>query len=320
MMLGGVFGAMLAALVSRQIVRVLVARARHAERQARANERMAEIGAMTGGLTHEIKNPLSTIGLNAQLIAEGVGEIPLDQPCEPEAKARLQRRVDGLGREVDRLRDILSDFLSYAGEVRVSQVPIDVCQLLGEFADFYSPQAMRQRVQLRIDTPSEPLMASIDSKLIKQAVLNLVLNAVQAIGPEPVEGSTRPREVILRANQLVPKGLGASKLGALKGGRAGRVAVGLLDVDRAAVQSQLQKPEQDWIELHVIDTGPGIDQERAARIFQPYYTTKAGGSGLGLAITRRIIEAHGGRIELLSQPGQGSDFVLHLPAYERVDS
>ncbi|MFG0259084.1 MAG: ATP-binding protein, partial [Phycisphaerales bacterium JB041] len=66
--------------------------------------------------------------------------------------------------------------------------------------------------------------------------------------------------------------------------------------------------------LHVIDTGPGIDDAAAARIFDPYFTTKSGGTGLGLPTARRIIEAHGGRIELHSEPGRGTDLRLTLPA------
>lgn len=68
------------------------------------------------------------------------------------------------------------------------------------------------------------------------------------------------------------------------------------------------------VKIHVIDTGPDIPSEKLDKIFQPYYTTKAGGSGLGLAITRRIVEAHDGRIEVVSQMGQGTDFVITLRA------
>src|SRR5687767_16019299 len=78
-------------------------RARQAERRARDAERLAELGSMTGGLAHEIKNPLSTIGLNAQLLSEAISEsdLPADQ------RDRLLRRIDALSREVERLRGIL---------------------------------------------------------------------------------------------------------------------------------------------------------------------------------------------------------------------
>lgn len=285
MSIGIALGAAASALVSRHVVRVLVRRARAAERQARANERMAEIGAMTSGLTHEIKNPLSTIGLNAQLLAEGLGDIPTDQPCEPEMRARLVRRVDGLRREVERLRGILQDFLSYAGEVRVTPAPADVAQLVGELADFFAPQAAQQRVQLRVDTPSEPLMARVDAPMLKQAMLNLMLNALQAFGP-PDASSAKPRELILRVRRI--------------------------DAETPKARAAPSPSRNGEIALHVIDTGPGIPSEKLDKIFQPYYTTKAGGSGLGLAITRRIVEAHDGRIEVVSQMGQGTDFVITL--------
>jgi signal transduction histidine kinase len=65
--------------------------------------------------------------------------------------------------------------------------------------------------------------------------------------------------------------------------------------------------------IHVIDTGPGIDPEQVRAIFRPYVSTRSGGTGLGLPTTRRIIQEHGGRLEVVSEPGRGSDFVVHLP-------
>src|SRR5689334_1886159 len=114
-------GVLVTALAARLLVRRHVARLRAAERRARANERLAEIGAMTGGLAHEIKNPLSTIGLNAQLLAEGIDELSIDS----DAKGRLSRRVSALRREADRLRGVLTDFLQYAGQMRIDPHPAD---------------------------------------------------------------------------------------------------------------------------------------------------------------------------------------------------
>jgi len=67
------------------------------------------------------------------------------------------------------------------------------------------------------------------------------------------------------------------------------------------------------IELSFSDSGPGIDADKMERIFEPFYTSKEGGTGLGMAITRKIIEGHGGRIEVMSEPGAGADFRIHLP-------
>ena len=86
-------------------------RAREAEGEARHNQRLAELGAMTGGLAHEIKNPLSTVGLNAQLLQEDLAQLSIAE----EERDRLIRRVETLHREVDRLRGILTDFLEFAG-------------------------------------------------------------------------------------------------------------------------------------------------------------------------------------------------------------
>ncbi|MFN7021356.1 MAG: histidine kinase dimerization/phospho-acceptor domain-containing protein, partial [Phycisphaerales bacterium] len=101
-------------------------RTRVAERRARAAERMAEIGAMTGGLAHEIKNPLSTIGLNAQLLQESIRDVEMAE----DERSRLLSRTGALRRETERLAGILSDFLEFAGEVRLERRVTDVRSLV----------------------------------------------------------------------------------------------------------------------------------------------------------------------------------------------
>ena len=68
-----------------------------------------------------------------------------------------------------------------------------------------------------------------------------------------------------------------------------------------------------WLAIVVEDTGAGIPPEARRRIFEPFFTTKARGTGLGLAVARRVIEEHGGTIEVTSQPGQGTTFTIRLP-------
>ncbi|MFK7883019.1 MAG: PAS domain-containing sensor histidine kinase [Phycisphaerales bacterium] len=201
---GLLLGAGIGVVASRVIVRRAVARVRVAERRARSAERMAEIGSMTGGLAHEIKNPLSTIGLNAQLLQEAIADLGL-----PEQDAgRLGRRIGSLRQETERLRGILSDFLEYAGELRLSFAQTDIGVLLDELGDFFDPQARASGVRLRIEPPHEQILARIDSANTKQALLNLMLNAVSVM--ETHEGGTR--DLILRAERCDDHGVDSARI------------------------------------------------------------------------------------------------------------
>ena len=263
-------GAGVAAVAARYAVKRSLAKVRSAERRARSAERLAEVGSMTAGLAHEIKNPLSTIGLNAQLLAEGIEDIP---NADEDHKGRLLRRLGSLRREVERLRGILTDFLSYAGELRLERKLDDLRRIIEELVDFYMPLAQQQGVLLRCDFPTPTLTADVDAAHLKQAILNLMLNATQAMSA----AASPSKELILRLELAIDA-----------------------DKQRTAI-------------IHVIDTGPGISAEVRERLFRPYFTTKASGTGLGLATTRRIVEAHGGRIELDTEVGKGSDFRIILP-------
>lgn len=250
-------------------------RARAAESRAQAAQHLAEIGAMTGGLAHEIKNPLSTIGLNAQLLSESVRELAIDDL----EKGRLVRRLETLRREVERLRDTLADFLKFAGQVRVDLKPTDLNAVVEELVDFYTPQARHKGVSLRADLSREPLRVMLDASHFKQALLNLMLNATQAMTPPGDDATVTAKELILRTN--LGKG-----------------------------------PNGPTCELHVIDTGPGIAPDMLPQIFTPYFTTKSGGSGLGLPTTRRLIEAHDGLLTVHTELGKGTDFAIILPRAE----
>ncbi len=274
--LGFALGVMVMMPITRFLLRRAEHRTRQAERRARNAERLAELGSLTGGLAHEIKNPLSTIGLNAQLLAEGISESQL--PAD--SRERLLRRVTSLRREADRLRDILTDFLQFAGRVKLDPAQCNLASIVEELTDFFHPQCERARVIMRVQMPEDTIELSLDEGLFKQALLNLLLNAVQAMtgGDESATVDPRPRgELILR-------------------------------VERDEAEAR----------IHVIDTGPGIADERLEEIFRPYVSSRKGGSGLGLPTARRIIEEHGGRLEVRSVPGTGSDFVIHLPLHQTL--
>lgn len=195
--LGGVVVGVMAAAGAKRRIADQIERARRAEREARDVERLAELGSMTAGLAHEIKNPLSTIGLNAQLLRECVDDLPRDRPADDADRATLARRVDGLSREAERLGGILSDFLEYAGELHLEPTPADLNTLAEELGDFFLPQAEQSGVRLRVERSPIPASVRIDEPHLKQGVLNLLLNATQAMSG-PNHPASRRKELILR--------------------------------------------------------------------------------------------------------------------------
>jgi signal transduction histidine kinase len=271
-------GALGASVVAWALLREHARRIRSAERRARRAERMAEIGAMTGGLAHEIKNPLSTIGLNAQLMVEGIQELDIAESD----RSRLLSRTKALQRETERLRGILQDFLDFAGQVHLDRRRMDVNQIVAELADFYAPEAERHGVTIKTELAPGKIEASVDGRAVKQALLNLMINATQAMGGGSGDGAGAER-------------------------RAGTLTL------RSSVESDPDVEGGRVVVIHVADTGPGIPARALAEMFKPYFTTKSGGSGLGLPTSRRLIEEHGGRITVESEEGKGADFAVVLP-------
>ncbi|MCX5651942.1 MAG: ATP-binding protein [Planctomycetota bacterium] len=280
---GVLIGSAAALLATYLALRRRVVRLRAAEERAQRQERLAELGALTGGLAHEIKNPLSTIGLNVQLASEAI----VDSSLPDDDKATLVRRVETVEREATRLANILNDFLRFAGRIKLAPVEADLREVVEELVDFYRPQCDQHKVVLRADLPAAPVVARVDPALVKQALLNLLINATQVMAAQDAPS----RELMIR----------------------------LMPAAQPAAKGQREITPRE-IAIHVIDTGPGIPAEKHAEIFRPYVTGRKGGSGLGLAVTRRIVEEHGGRIDLFSEPGKGSDFMVRLPIEGPADS
>jgi len=153
-------------------------RLRHAARlieRARAKQHLQELGRLTGGLAHEIKNPLSAIKLNLNLLAEEFSR------ADDDVHRRNARRLRRLQDQVQQLHDILDEFLKYAGGGQFAPADIDLRQTVDELIDFFRPQAENARVVLRGAVPPDPVAVRADVGLLKQAILNLMINATQAM-------------------------------------------------------------------------------------------------------------------------------------------
>jgi signal transduction histidine kinase len=149
--------------------------AKRLQQRSRGSAHLAELGRLAGGLAHEIKNPLSTININLKLLSEDLSA------HKDELHQRWLRRLASVQDETRRLKDILDDFLRYAGRYELSLADVDLRDVVREVAEFFAPQAAAARAVMRTSLPDREVRCRVDANLIKQALLNLMINAVQAM-------------------------------------------------------------------------------------------------------------------------------------------
>jgi len=253
---------------------------------------VAELAALVGGLAHEIRNPLSTIRLNMELLAEDFPEPSGDESgrsaSEKHRDRRARAKIELVRQECDRLEKLLGDFLDFARQEQLTLEPGSLNVEISQLLDFFAPRADEAGVEvLRYLDPQLPAVM-LDRDSFRSAVLNLLLNSVQAMQA---------------ANESA--------------GGGNSVAGGSASAGQLVVRT---RPSGRGVLLELIDTGPGMDEETLAKAFTAFFTTKQGGSGLGLPTTRKIVEAHGGSIDVESAPGRGTKIAIWLPVPARLAS
>ncbi len=226
-------------------------------------EQYTEIARLAGGLAHEIKNPLSTIRLNMELLEEDLEEVDTPQG------RRALKKVGLVQKECRRLEELLNDFLNFARAHRLELQPSDVNREIKDVLDFFRPKAEASNIEIVEYLASNLPTVSLDRRSFHRAMLNLVINAQQAM-PE--------------GGQLVVR----------------------------------TRPIGSDVAIDLIDTGRGMDANTVEHLFETFYSTKRGGSGLGLPTTRKIIDAHGGRMTVQSEPNCGTQFTITLPSLPRL--
>ena len=169
---------------------------------------LEELGRLTGELAHEIKNPLSTIKINLKLTAE-----ELQAPAEGSSQRAL-RKIAVIRKEADRLEQILDDFLRYADRGDLQLEEIDLNALITDMIDFYSPQARTHNVTIRHGLCPDPLICKIDIDMLRQAILNLFINAQQAMdsGGELIIRTSRDKSLAVLEISDTGSGIPADRL------------------------------------------------------------------------------------------------------------
>lgn len=147
----------------------------------RQQNRLADLTKLTGELAHELKNPLSSIKVNLKLIAEELESLGSGEQRPDRDYARARRKLTVIQQETDRLERILDGFLKYIGRPEVKPTQVDLNEMVGDMVDFYMPQAQSHGVTIRHHLSPKPLVCGADSAMLKQVMLNLFINAQQAM-------------------------------------------------------------------------------------------------------------------------------------------
>jgi nitrogen fixation/metabolism regulation signal transduction histidine kinase len=228
-------------------------------------------GEVARRLAHEIKNPLTPIQLSAERLA-----MKLTHKLEPADAQLLERATTTIVNQVTSLKHMVDDFKEYARKPTSAMLPIDLNELVDEVLTLYgwdpdeaSPADVNMPWHLEVSlAPNLPLIEG-DSTQLRQVIHNLLANARDALADMPEAGA------MMVATQV------------------------------AEAQPQDGPPQQS-VRLTVMDSGPGFPAHVLQRVFEPYVTTKAQGTGLGLAIVRKIVEEHGGRIDVSNRRDGGA--------------
>ncbi len=210
------------------------------ERRLSASEKLAAMGKLSAMIAHEIRNPLNSILMGLQYMAE-MGEL------SPEVLQTIRQ-------EAERLTELTGELLSYTKGFEIHPEPVSVRQLLEELKLKLLPRAQIQNIDFQVETVPD-IVLHLDRRWVLRALENVIRNAFEAIGKDGhvwLRVEERPQEVVFL----------------------------------------------------IEDDGPGIPQKDQEHLFEPFFTTKDSGFGLGLYLVRKVVEAHGGRVEVDSRKGR----------------
>jgi PAS domain S-box-containing protein len=253
------------------------------EEQWRRRDRLASLGELSAGVAHEIRNPLTGIATSAQILRRRL-----------ESGDTRAQFVDLILEESARLERIVEGLLQFARPAAPQLQRQSILPALDKALTLVHELAVRQDVLLHVERAAEVPPIFVDHDQLLQVVLNVLMNALQALakGGE-IRVSLKP----------------ARKRAAT------RSAIGRRANDRLEPPGEM--PLLDVVEIRVQDNGPGLPAADLARVFDPFYTTRAQGTGLGLSICQSIIREHGGTITIESVVGQGTAVIIDLPVEKR---
>ena len=252
------------------------------QEQVELKRRLTALGEMSAGIAHEFRNYMGSVMGFAKLLSKKL----------PPSAAGLdtgQEMIASIMRELSEMNKLIEQLLSFGrqGELRLQPVALE--PLIRRLLDPWTAPAAGVKPRLEISIPSDLPDIRMDEVLMRQAIGNLLQNAMDAMS----QGGTLQIQATLpgRDDSTCP-GIIAAGVGTGAGGHPGELL------------------------LEIRDTGAGIPRDKLDKIFLPFFTTKEKGTGMGLALVHKIVLSHGGRVEVDSQEGRGTTFRIFLPLTE----
>ncbi len=248
-----------------------VTETRKIEEQMRAQERLAAVGQLAGGIAHDFNNILTTIILYAQMFRRK--EYP------PE---RLERGLTTIYQQAQRATDLVRRILDFARSSWIEFEPVDLQAFIQEQAEILK-RTIPENIQLRVEVEPGQYAVAADVTRLQQILINLVVNARDAM---PTGGDLY-------------------------------IALSRLTIGPAETPPVAEMAAGEWVCLTVADSGTGMTSEVQDHLFEPFFTTKpeGQGTGLGLAQVYGLVRQHGGQIDVESELNQGTTFRVYLPLH-----
>lgn len=248
---------------------------RRLESRVKVTEKMATIGELAAGIAHEIRNPLAAMKGFTEILRKKVSE-----------NASTKELVADIATEIEILNKIVTNFLVFAKPTAMDAHEAEVSEVVHGLLPLVQKEAETKEIKIEFKVHQDAFL-KLDSEQLRRALLNILLNAIQAAPPKSI--------ILIEQARYSRKGMVAW-------------------LKRFEFSPFfLNETVTDWVCLSVRDQGPGFSPENLKKIFTPFFTTKTEGFGLGLSITKKILEAHGGDVGAANQPGGGALFVMLLP-------
>ncbi|HVN22477.1 MAG TPA: ATP-binding protein [Syntrophorhabdales bacterium] len=231
------------------------------ETRIREAERFAHIGKLTTSLAHEIRNPLSSVKMNSQILLKNT-----------DFRGNDKRRMEIVVNEISRLERILDEMLTFAKPLTLRTQRASITEIIDSCLETMDVRIREREIEVKTHHPLRLPRLLLDREKMEQAIFNILINSIDALG---------------------------------NGGKI-------------LIRAQVPRENKKVLKVEISDNGPGISSEDLPYVFDPFFSSKKKGTGLGLANVKKIVEAHGGSVEVSPRKPNGTVLSLAFPTREET--